>query len=36
MLTAGIAVYVVLFTIWAYHHKRLHIGWIIVFALLNV
>lgn len=40
MLTAGIVVYVALFTIWAtinaYHHKRLNIGWIIVFVLLNV
>jgi heme/copper-type cytochrome/quinol oxidase subunit 4 len=40
ILTSGIAVYVALFTIWgtinSYHHKRLNIGWIIVFALLNV
>ncbi|MDN7240689.1 permease prefix domain 1-containing protein [Planococcus sp. N028] len=36
----GVAVYFTLFTIWAtinaYHHKRLNIGWVIVFALLNV
>ncbi|GAB7386257.1 hypothetical protein BSNK01_00920 [Bacillaceae bacterium] len=35
----GVAVYTTLFTIWAiinaYHHKRLNIGWIIVFALFN-
>lgn len=40
LLTAGIAVYAVLFTIWAsinaYHHRRLNMGWILVFALLNV
>jgi cytochrome c-type biogenesis protein CcmH/NrfF len=37
---AGIAIYWTLFTIWAtinaYHHKRLKIGWVIVFALFNV
>lgn len=36
----GVAVYAVLFTIWAtinaYHQKRLTIGWILIFALLNV
>ncbi|MDF2648573.1 MAG: hypothetical protein K0Q73_4378 [Paenibacillus sp.] len=40
LLSASIAIYVVLFTIWAtinaYHHKRLNIGWICAFALLNV
>ncbi|WP_242223543.1 permease prefix domain 1-containing protein [Bacillus cereus group sp. BfR-BA-01380] len=40
LLFVGIAVYAVLFTIWAtinaYHRKRFHIGWIIVFALFNV
>jgi membrane protein DedA with SNARE-associated domain len=40
MLTAGITVYVALFTIWAtinaYHHRRLNLGWIIVFVILNV
>ena len=39
-LFAGIAVYWTLFTIWAiinaYHHRRLNVGWIIVFSLLNV
>ncbi len=39
-LVVGIAVYVVLFTIWAivnaYQHRRLHIGWIIAFVLFNV
>jgi hypothetical protein len=37
---AGVAVYATLFTIWAtinaYHHKRLNMGWIIVFAIFNV
>lgn len=37
---AGLVVYWTLFTIWAvinsYHHKRLNITWIIVFALFNV
>lgn len=40
ILTASIAIYAVLFTIWAtinaYHHRRFHVGWIFVFALLNV
>ncbi|WP_169082663.1 permease prefix domain 1-containing protein [Paenibacillus sp. PL91] len=40
LLTAGIAIYAVLFTIWAtinaYHHQRLNAGWIIGFALFNV
>lgn len=40
ILTAGIAIYAVLFTIWAtinaYHHKRLNVGWILAFALLNI
>lgn len=37
---AGLAIYATLFTIWAtinaYHHRRLHAGWVIAFALLNV
>lgn len=40
VLFVGITLYAALFTIWAtinaYHHRRLNIGWIIVFALLNV
>ncbi|MEY9870453.1 cytochrome c-type biogenesis protein CcmH/NrfF [Peribacillus sp. B2I2] len=40
VLFVGVAVYAALFTIWAtintYHHKRIHFGWIIVFALFNV
>lgn len=40
LLLVGIIVYWTLFTIWAtinaYHHKRLNVGWIIVFALFNV
>ncbi|PEI87536.1 permease prefix domain 1-containing protein [Bacillus pseudomycoides] len=40
LLFVGLAVYSVLFTIWAtinaYHRKRFHIGWIIAFALFNV
>jgi len=40
LLLVGIVVYWTLFTIWAtinaYHHRRLNIGWIIVFALLNI
>ncbi|MCE4052071.1 permease prefix domain 1-containing protein [Bacillus sp. Au-Bac7] len=40
ILFAGMAVYVTLFTIWAtvnaYNHRRLNIGWIFVFALLNI
>lgn len=39
-LFSGIAMYWTLFTVWAivnaYHHKRLNIGWIIIFAFLNV
>lgn len=40
ILFSGIAIYLTLFTIWAtinaYHHKRLNVGWILVFALFNV
>ncbi|WP_440970517.1 permease prefix domain 1-containing protein [Peribacillus frigoritolerans] len=40
LLSIGLVVYWVLFTIWAtinaYHHRRLNIGWIIVFAIFNV
>ncbi|MCA1066654.1 permease prefix domain 1-containing protein [Rossellomorea sp. AcN35-11] len=40
ILFVGFAVYITLFTIWAtinaYHHRRLNIGWILAFALLNV
>jgi predicted house-cleaning noncanonical NTP pyrophosphatase (MazG superfamily) len=40
ILFSGMAVYITLFTIWAtvnaYHHRRLNIGWVFVFALLNV
>lgn len=40
VLFVGIALYAALFTIWAtinaYHHKRLNVGWIIVFTLLNI
>ncbi|MCM3705056.1 MULTISPECIES: permease prefix domain 1-containing protein [Bacillaceae] len=40
ILFSGMAVYITLFTIWAtvnaYHHKRLNIGWVIVFTLLNI
>ncbi|MFU8690997.1 permease prefix domain 1-containing protein [Rossellomorea sp. FS2] len=40
ILSAGIAIYATLFTIWAtinaYHHRRLNAGWVIAFALLNV
>lgn len=40
LLLIGIVVYWTLFTIWAtinaYHHRRLNIGWVIVFALLNI
>ncbi|KIV60985.1 hypothetical protein CN327_14110 [Bacillus cereus] len=40
LLFVGIAVYAVLFTIWAtinaYHQKRFTIGWVILFALFNV
>ncbi|MGE8082162.1 permease prefix domain 1-containing protein [Peribacillus loiseleuriae] len=40
VLLVGVALYAALFTIWAtvnaYHHKRLNIGWIIAFTLLNI
>lgn len=40
ILFSGLAVYFTLFTVWAtinaYHHKRLNIGWVIIFALFNV
>ncbi|MCA0147269.1 PLD nuclease N-terminal domain-containing protein [Rossellomorea vietnamensis] len=40
ILFSGMATYITLFTIWAtinaYHHRRLNIGWIVVFALFNV
>lgn len=40
ILFSGLAVYATLFTIWAtvnaYHHKRLNVAWIIVFALFNI
>lgn len=40
ILSAGIAVYATLFTIWAsinaYHHRRLNPLWIVVFACTNV
>ncbi|WP_391203685.1 permease prefix domain 1-containing protein [Psychrobacillus sp. L4] len=40
LLLVGIVVYWTLFTIWAtinaYQHRRLNVGWIIVFALLNI
>lgn len=40
ILFSGMAVYITLFTIWAtvnaYHHKRLNIGWVFVFAIFNV
>lgn len=40
ILFSGIAIFLTLFTIWAtinaYHHKRLNVGWILVFALFNV
>lgn len=40
VLLVGVAIYITLFTIWAtinaYHHRRLNIGWIFTFALLNV
>jgi hypothetical protein len=40
ILLLGSLIYIVLFTVWAiinaYHHRRLNIGWIIVFALFNV
>lgn len=40
LLLVGIVVYWTLFIIWAiinaYHHRRLNIGWTIVFSLLNI
>lgn len=40
VLFVGVAVYATLFTIWAtinaYHHRRLNVGWVIAFALLNL
>lgn len=40
VLFSGLAVYATLFTIWAtinaYHHKRLNIAWVIMFALFNI
>lgn len=40
ILFPGIAIYLTLFTVWAtvnaFHHRRLNIGWILVFALFNV
>lgn len=40
LLIIGFVVYWTLFTIWAtinaYNHRRLNIGWIIIFALLNI
>jgi len=40
ILFSGIAIYATLFTIWAiinaFHHRRLNIGWIFVFAFFNV
>lgn len=40
ILFSGIAIYATLFTIWAIinasHHRRLNIGWILVFAVFNV
>lgn len=37
---AGATIYLVLFTIWAtinaYHHRRINIGWILVFTLFNI
>lgn len=40
IILVGVAVYWVLFTIWAsinaYHHRRLNAGWVITFALLNI
>ncbi|MGM7683001.1 permease prefix domain 1-containing protein [Cytobacillus sp. Hm23] len=40
LLLVGIVVYWTLFTIWAtinaYNHKRLNVGWVIVFTLLNI
>lgn len=40
VLLVGISIYITLFTIWTtintHQHKRLNIGWIILFALFNV
>ncbi|QUG41916.1 hypothetical protein KD050_01020 [Psychrobacillus sp. INOP01] len=40
VLFLGVAVYATLLTIWAiinaYHHRRLNVGWVLTFALLNV
>ncbi|MCA1063851.1 hypothetical protein QTG56_01305 [Rossellomorea sp. AcN35-11] len=40
ILFSGMAMYVTLFAIWAtinaYHHRRLTLGWIVVFAFFNV
>lgn len=40
VLLGGVAIYWTLFTIWAtinaYHHRRLNIGWVLVFALFNI
>lgn len=40
ILLLGFSIYWALFTIWAiinaYHQRRLHFGWIIVFALFNI
>lgn len=40
IFNGGIAIFAVLFTIWAainaYHHRRLKAGWVIAFALFNV
>ncbi|MDQ6596452.1 permease prefix domain 1-containing protein [Bacillus salipaludis] len=40
VLFVGVAVYAALFTIWAtinaYHQRRLNVGWVLVFAFLNV
>ncbi|GGE57060.1 permease prefix domain 1-containing protein [Priestia taiwanensis] len=39
-LFVGIALYMVLFAIWAtinaYHHKRLNVGWILAFTFFNI
>src|SRR5690625_4770112 len=39
-ILASFAIYLTLFTIWAtinaYHHQRLHLGWFLAFAVLNV
>lgn len=40
IIFVGLAIYITLFMIWAtinvYHHRRLNIGWILSFALLNI